>query len=139
LGLVLGKPIGIVSVTWLITRTRHASLARGIGWADISAMAVLAGIGFTVSLLVAELAFGVGHPRDEHAKLAVLSASFFAALVGSALLWWRGRVHRARAERAETAGGPGGGAPPDQSGSGDPCGRSRVCACCDISRWLRRT
>ena len=103
LGLVLGKPIGIVSVTWLITRTRHASLARGIGWADISAMAVLAGIGFTVSLLVAELAFGVGHPRDEHAKLAVLSASVFAALVGSGLLWWRGQVHRARAEQAEAS------------------------------------
>ena len=97
LGLVLGKPVGILAATWLVTRTRHAALARGIGWLDIGAMGVLAGIGFTVSLLVAELAFGVGHERDEHAKIAVLSASVFAALVGSALLWWRGQVHRARA------------------------------------------
>lgn len=103
LGLVLGKPIGIVTVTWVVTRTRHAALARGVGWADIGAMSVLAGIGFTVSLLVAELAFGVGHPRNEHAKLAVLSASFFAAIVGSGLLWWRGRVHHARSQEADAA------------------------------------
>ncbi len=94
LGLVVGKPVGILLATWLVTRTRHANLARGLAWLDIGAMGVLAGIGFTVSLLVAELAFGVGHPRDEHAKIAVLSASLFAALVGSALLWWRGQVHR---------------------------------------------
>lgn len=95
LGLLLGKPLGILAATWLVTRTRHANLARGLGWLDIGAMGVLAGIGFTVSLLVAELAFGVGHPRDEHAKIAVLSASVLAALIGSALLWHRGKEHRA--------------------------------------------
>ena len=106
LGLVVGKPLGILAATWLITRTRHATLARGLGWPDIGAMGVLAGIGFTVSLLVAELAFGVGHPRDEHAKIAVLSASVFAALVGSALLWWRGKVHRARGETTPATDSP---------------------------------
>ncbi len=96
LGLVLGKPVGIVAATWLISRTRHANLAPGLGWTDVLGVGALAGIGFTVSLLVAELAFGVGHPRDEHAKLAVLSASILAALVGCAILAWRGRVHRLR-------------------------------------------
>jgi len=105
LGLVLGKPVGILLATWLITRTRHANLARGLGWMDIGAMGVLAGIGFTVSLLVAELAFGVGHPRDEHAKIAVLSASMFAALVGSGLLWWRGKVHHRRGDVTPTPSG----------------------------------
>ncbi|SEE98779.1 Na+/H+ antiporter NhaA [Ruania alba] len=96
LGLLIGKPIGIVGATWLISRTRHANLSPGIGWSDVLGVGALAGIGFTVSLLVAELAFGVGHERDEHAKIAVLSASVLAALIGSAILWWRGRVHRAR-------------------------------------------
>ncbi|TDE96104.1 Na+/H+ antiporter NhaA [Occultella glacieicola] len=100
LGLVLGKPIGITAATWLISRFRHVNLAPGLGWADVLGVGVLAGIGFTVSLLVAELAFGVGAPEDEHAKIAVLAASLVAAVLGAMLLLWRGRVHEARGEPA---------------------------------------
>ena len=58
LGLVVGKPLGIFGATYLVARFTHASLAPGLGWGDVAAVGLLGGIGFTVSLLVGELAFG---------------------------------------------------------------------------------
>lgn len=92
-GLVLGKPVGILAATWLVSRFRRVSLAPGLRWADVGAVGTLAGIGFTVSLLVAGLAFGEGSPHDEHATVGVLVGSVAAAVLGTLLLLWRGRRH----------------------------------------------
>ena len=57
-------------------------------------LSVLAGVGFTVSLLVSELAFGAGSARDEHVKLAVLTGSLLAALLATVVLRRRNRHYR---------------------------------------------
>lgn len=99
LGLVVGKPLGITLATWLVCRFRRVSLAPELRWADVIAVGTLAGIGFTVSLLVAGLAYGEGSPHAEHATIGVLAASLLAAVAGGALLAWRGRRHqRGRAQ-----------------------------------------
>ncbi|MBO3087982.1 Na+/H+ antiporter NhaA [Cellulomonas dongxiuzhuiae] len=106
LGLVLGKPLGITLATVLVARFTRARLAPGLGWWDVVGVGLLGGIGFTVSLLVASLAFGAGSVNDEHAVVGVLAASLLAALGGGAVLSWRGRVHAARAAAA-SEGSPG--------------------------------
>jgi NhaA family Na+:H+ antiporter len=58
-------------------------------------MSLLAGIGFTVSLLVAELSFGQGSTHDDHAKVGILAASLLAALLAAAVLGTRNRQYRA--------------------------------------------
>ena len=83
-GLVLGKPLGVLGGTLLVTRFTHAELNEDVSWAQLVGVAALAGIGFTVSLLVAELSF-TGAEADA-AKAAVLAASVLAALAGSLLL-----------------------------------------------------
>lgn len=96
LGLVVGKPVGIVAATWLVARFTRAALAPDLHWRDVGAVGLLAGIGFTVSLLIGELAFGAGSPHDEHLKVAILLASTGAALLGGSALAWRDRQHRDR-------------------------------------------
>jgi protein-disulfide isomerase len=86
LGYVVGKPIGILSFTWAVTRLSRGRLRPPVGWASVIAGGAIAGIGFTVSLLIATLAFG-GIELQE-AKLGVLSA----ALCASALTWIVSRV-----------------------------------------------
>jgi NhaA family Na+:H+ antiporter len=91
-GLVLGKTIGVLGGAWAITRLESANLAPDLHWLDIAAMAVLAGIGFTVSLLLAELSFD--GTELERAKAAVLGASLLASLIGGLLLVIRSRRYR---------------------------------------------
>ncbi|SDR21893.1 Na+/H+ antiporter NhaA [Thermostaphylospora chromogena] len=91
-GLVAGKPIGIMTATWLMARFTHADLDENLAWVDMLGLSMLAGIGFTVSLLVGELAFGVGN--DEHVKVAVLASSVIAALLAAVILRLRNRVYR---------------------------------------------
>jgi NhaA family Na+:H+ antiporter len=85
LGLLLGKPIGITLASWLAVRTGMASLPAGVTWRQIHGAGWLGGIGFTMSLFVAGLAFS-----DEHlltmAKLGIFTASLLAGVVGSVLL-----------------------------------------------------
>jgi NhaA family Na+:H+ antiporter len=85
LGLLLGKPIGITLAAWFAVRTGVASLPTGVTWSHIHGAGWLGGIGFTMSLFIASLAFA-----DESlltmAKLGILTASLFAALIGSFLL-----------------------------------------------------
>jgi NhaA family Na+:H+ antiporter len=88
-GLVLGKPLGVLGGTFLVTRFTHAELNEDVTWAQLVGVAVLAGIGFTVSLLVAELSF-TGAEADA-AKAAVLAASVVAALAGALVLRRPGR------------------------------------------------
>ncbi|UUL77299.1 Na+/H+ antiporter NhaA [Pseudarthrobacter sp. Fe7] len=94
LGLVLGKPIGIMGTTWILTKATRASLDRSFKWIDVFGVALLAGIGFTVSLLVAELSFGHGSMHDDHAKVGILAASLIAALLATAVLRTRNRQYR---------------------------------------------
>jgi NhaA family Na+:H+ antiporter len=93
--LVLGKPAGILGTTWLLTKATRASLDRSLKWIDVFGVSLLAGIGFTVSLLVAELSFGQGSVHDDHAKVGILAASLLAALLASAVLVTRNRRYRA--------------------------------------------
>lgn len=99
-GLVCGKIIGIVGATFLVTRLRHANLDPGVRWMDLMGMAALAGIGFTVSLLVSELSFEASDPMQDHAKVGVLTASVLAAAVGAAILLPRDRHCKRMAEDA---------------------------------------
>lgn len=92
LGLVLGKPIGVFGGSWLLCRLTRAEIDDDVRWRDVAGVAVLAGVGFTVSLLVSELSF-TGAER-EAAKTAVLAASVVAAVVAALLLGSRNRFHR---------------------------------------------
>ncbi len=100
-GLVLGKPVGIMAATWLVARFTRASLGEGLAWVDVAGLSVLAGIGFTVSLLIGELSFG--GVREEHVKVAVLTGSVIAAVVAAVILRLRNRVYRARPEEGPDA------------------------------------
>ncbi|TQF74972.1 Na+/H+ antiporter NhaA [Rhodococcus spelaei] len=97
LGLLVGKILGIFGVSWTAVRLGIATKPSSLGFRDMFALSVLGAIGFTVSLLVAELA--LEGAEQEKAKAAVLLTSLAASLIGSALLLRRGRIHQARAER----------------------------------------
>jgi Na+:H+ antiporter, NhaA family len=84
-GLVIGKPIGIVLFSWLATRTRLVGMLDGIGWRQIVGVGMLGGIGFTMSLFIANLAFGDG-PALETAKVGILVASVVSGIAGAIVL-----------------------------------------------------
>ena len=84
-GLVIGKPIGIVLFSWLATRTRLAAMLDGIGWRQIVGVGMLGGIGFTMSLFIANLAFGEA-PALETAKVGILVASVVSGIAGAIVL-----------------------------------------------------
>ena len=91
LGLVVGKPAGILLGAWLAARFSRADLDEELAWRDIVGLAVLGGVGFTVSLLVADLSLdGV---RREDAKAGVLVGSLVAGLLAALILGRRNRVH----------------------------------------------
>ena len=85
LGLLLGKFIGVFGGVWVSVRLGFATLSEGLRWRDLAALSILAGVGFTVSLLIAELAYA-GTPRAEHVKVAILLGSFIASVVAAILL-----------------------------------------------------
>ena len=80
-GLVAGKPIGILSACFAVVRLRITTLPRGIGWRELSVLGLVAGIGFTMALFVAALAFPEGQ-KLEQAKTAILVASALAMTIG---------------------------------------------------------
>ncbi len=98
-GLVLGKAIGITGSTWLVQRFTRARLAEGLSWWDVVGLALLGGIGFTVSLLIGELAYGVGSTGDGQAKIGVLAGSVIAALLAAVVLRARNRHYRRLCEQ----------------------------------------
>lgn len=100
--LVLGKPIGVLLTTYLLARFTHASLDDDLAWRDVLGVALLAGIGFTVSLLIGDLAFGYGTEAGADAKIAVLTGSVVAGLLASVVLVSRNAAYR-RIHRLETA------------------------------------
>lgn len=101
LGLVLGKPIGIFLTTWTLSKVTRAELDSSLRWVDVLGVSMLAGIGFTVSLLIGDLAYGLGSERDEFVKVGVLVGSLLAALLASVLLATRNAAYR-RIEQQET-------------------------------------
>ncbi|MEV6266348.1 Na+/H+ antiporter NhaA [Kribbella sp. NPDC051936] len=92
-GLLVGKSIGVFGGSWLTARFTRAELNSDLAWRDVGAVSVLAGIGFTVALLIAQLAFGSDAAQVERAKAAVLIASVAAALIASLLLARRNRAY----------------------------------------------
>ena len=75
-------------------RFTRASSTRACRWWDVLGLALLAGIGFTVSLLIGELAFGAGTERDDHVKVAVLLGSLLAAVLAAVILRLRNTVYK---------------------------------------------
>ncbi len=105
LGLVLGKPIGILTSTWIATRL-GASLPTGATWRMVAGVAGLAGIGFTMSLFVSALAFP-GTVELSQAKLGIVIASVVAGVLGAATVWWATSPSRTLNPTATTAATPG--------------------------------
>jgi NhaA family Na+:H+ antiporter len=81
LGLVAGKPLGVVGFSWIAVRAGAARLPEGLRWSAMLVLGLVAGIGFTMALFIASLAFPPG-PLNEVAKLGVLCASAVAAVIG---------------------------------------------------------
>ena len=97
-GLILGKTAGIFGTTFVLSQFTRATLDSGLRWIDVLGLAMLAGIGFTVSLLIGELAYGGASLRDDHVKIAVLVGSVISALLAAIVLRIRNRVYRQIAE-----------------------------------------
>lgn len=93
-GLVVGKPLGVFATAFLLAKFTHASLDEGLAWRDVLGVSLLAGIGFTVSLLIGELAFGHGTATGSDVKVGVLVGSVIAALVAAMVLLSRNAVYR---------------------------------------------
>ena len=81
LGLVVGKPVGVLLASWLVTKTGMATLPRGVGWLELGGVGLLAGVGFTVSIFISGLAFTDPH-LVELAKIGILTASITAGVAG---------------------------------------------------------
>lgn len=93
LGLVVGKAVGVFTAARVTAVVTSAELADGVLWRDVAALAVLTGVGFTVSLLMSDLAFPNDPALASSAKAAVLVASLVAGIVGAALLRRRNKSH----------------------------------------------
>lgn len=91
-GLVLGKVVGITGASWLVARFTRAELNPELRWPDVFGISCVAGIGFTVSLLLSSLAFG-GTERADRMTAAVLTGSLLATVLALATLSWRRRFH----------------------------------------------
>lgn len=93
-GLVLGKPIGIMGAVYLLTKFTKARLDDTIKWIDLLGVSALAGIGFTVAMLVAELSFPGNIELMEACKAAIMIASVTAAVVGALILAPRNKRYK---------------------------------------------
>jgi NhaA family Na+:H+ antiporter len=93
-GLVLGKTVGVFGTTFLMHQFTPARLGESVSWWDLFGLALLAGMGFTVSLLIGRLAFGADSDRHAHVTVGVLTASALAAFLATLVLRARNRVYR---------------------------------------------
>lgn len=96
LGLVVGKVIGVLGTTALVTKMSRLRLPAGLSIRDLVPIGLLAGIGFTVSLLLSELSFTDSEHSDA-AKIAILTATVLAAVLAAVTLRWDSREHRREA------------------------------------------
>jgi len=109
-GLVLGKPLGVFITTFLLAKFSRAALDDDLAWRDVLGVALLAGIGFTVSLLIGELAFGYGTVTGADAKIGVLAGSLVAGVLAAVVLVSRNAAYR-RIHDRETTDADGDGVP----------------------------
>lgn len=86
LGLVVGKPIGIIAVSYLAVRLRAAHFPQGVRWRHVTGAGFLGGIGFTTSIFLAGLAFA-GGTQFTQSKIGILTASLVAGWLGGLILW----------------------------------------------------
>lgn len=93
-GLVIGKPLGVFLTAFVLAKSTRASLDEDLAWRDVLGVALLAGIGFTVSLLIGELAFGHGTSEGSDVKIGVLVGSVVAGLLAAAILLSRNAAYR---------------------------------------------
>jgi len=93
-GLLAGKTLGIFGATYLMATFTRADLDEDLAWIDVLGVAALAGIGFTVSLLIGELAFGDGSAHHDHVKVGIMLGSLASAVVGASILRSRNRAYR---------------------------------------------
>lgn len=93
-GLVVGKTVGVFGTSRLLAAVTRAELDPSLRWVDVLGVSMLAGIGFTVSLLIGELAYGPGSERGDVVKVAVLAGSLLAALLAAVVLRIRNRHYR---------------------------------------------
>jgi NhaA family Na+:H+ antiporter len=102
LGLVVGKPVGMLSAAWLAVRFGIAEKPAEYSWRQLAGAGTLAGIGFTMSLFIAGEAFA--EPMDfSAAKIAIFTASLIAGVVGTAILWPKPKPTDPTANVAEDA------------------------------------
>ncbi|GIJ20466.1 Na+/H+ antiporter NhaA [Micromonospora lutea] len=101
LGLVVGKCVGVLGSTYLLARFTRARLDEDISWSDLLGVSLLAGIGFTVSLLIGELAFGSEAVEGGNVKAAVLAGSLISALLATTVLRRRNSIYRAIARKEQ--------------------------------------
>jgi Na+:H+ antiporter, NhaA family len=101
-GLVIGKPLGVLGTSYLLARFTGANLDDDLAWRDVLGVSLLAGIGFTVSLLIGELAFGHGTEAGDDVKIGVLVGSVVAGVLASVVLLSRNAAYR-RIHEIETA------------------------------------
>src|SRR5262249_50731502 len=101
-GLVIGKPLGVFVTALLLAQFTRATLDDDLAWRDVLGVSLLAGIGFTVSLLIGELAFGYGPPAGDDVKIAVLVGSVIAGVLATLVLLSRNAAYR-RIHLIETA------------------------------------
>lgn len=108
--LVLGKTIGIAGSTWLLATFTQADIDDELSWIDVVGVSLLAGVGFTVSLLIGDLAFAGQPAAQDHVKVGVLVGSATATALATVVLRARNRVYR-RLHEAETRDADGDGIP----------------------------
>lgn len=93
-GLVIGKTLGVFGTTYLLAGVTRATLDSALRWIDVFGISILAGIGFTVSLLIGELAYDASSAREDVVKVAVLAGSLLAAVLAAVVLRLRNRHYR---------------------------------------------
>lgn len=93
-GLVIGKTIGVFGTTWALAAATRASLDSALRWIDVFGISLLAGVGFTVSLLIGDLAYDFDSFQNDVVKVAVLVGSLLAALLAAVVLRLRNRHYR---------------------------------------------
>jgi NhaA family Na+:H+ antiporter len=100
LGLFLGKQAGILAAAWVAVKAGVAALPAGVAWRQVWGVSLLCGIGFTMSLFIASLAFGDAALLDD-AKVGILAGSLVSGLAGAVALLWPARRGGAAAVAGE--------------------------------------
>ena len=96
IGLIVGKPLGVMLISWLAVKARLAVLPENVGWYQMFGLSVLCGIGFTMSIFISGLAFGITNEAFASSRLGILFGSLIAAVFGYILLRNATRIRRSK-------------------------------------------